>query len=784
MDVWKYSIEKAAWSSTKFKNTTPPPRSNFASTKLGDVVAIFGGHGEKGYLNDLYLLNLSTMSSILIEASSDIIPSPRQAACMSSVDGYLFIFGGITEQDISEELWSYDISTNMFELYSSNAIQPPKSAFSQCSAELEEDEIVFYVYFGETSGETPLSTVYKYILSRKIWIEVRNKGYESEFSRSDSKIFKVDNKLIIVGGQQWNTRALNDIQELNLTDGTFTRLGTLPCSFYNAGGVYYKDDIYIFGGGNSFGAVSVISVPRNIFIKISLNKNCGEKCNWPCSFGSKRKGENCEACEAGYYSDKLEHDMCNPCPKGTYGQTKGAETQRQCYPCPENSFSDNEGSSFCKDCAETEKCLVGTSTPGKGYFSSNEISSSQPKAYKTFEGINSIVLTTQLAALFSCVFVLIIFISVNRLRNALDKIDMFEECHNYDSEQFMKLRTTKIGGVFTIIYLTIAVTFIAISIMLFYLDNIEEIKNLVPSIILEDDYTINKADHLYINFMFENYGGSCNGDGNSLPVIKTNDINGRYKIQRFLKQDDNCYIDIYFEEWSLSYQGNVMVYIDEENSYASAIFANITSSSSIPDEFSSMSAYILPPANTIFKGFEPTYINLLATPSVFLSDSNEWDSELTGYHVALTQDPILGSYIEISEYPYTSEIKIQVNFQKDTSVLITHRKFKQDVLIMMGSALGAISGFLELVQVVMGKVEGNYIEYAKKMKRIKRINRIWDKNISLKNTLIKRVLGMPTYRSATRSIKRLRRSSFFLISRNPVLNAKKKSLLINANSEL
>lgn len=703
------------------------------------------------------------MTTIEVQPVSDIIPSPRIGACMTSMNNYLFLFGGLTSQGLNSELWAYNISQNKYELFPSLYVQPPASAYSSCHAEYEEGSIVIYVYFGRTYGDTPLSCIYKYNLGTKTWVEVRKNTYEVTLSRTRSIIIKFNEKLLIIAGEQWSTRVLNDIVEMNYKTGEYKKVGNLPFGIYNSAGVYFKDKVYIFGGGSSFGLTLLINSTRNLFLEISMNKECGDNCNWPCSLGSYRTEFGCQTCPQGYYSNSLGDDFL-PCPEGTYGNTKGADSIRQCYPCPEKTFNDIQGSPFCKICSETYVCLAGSITHSIKRFSSNGLTSSQPKAYKRLEGIDDQVAGIQYGGGFICLFILILFLLVTRLRNKLDRLDMFDESHNYDPEQCMRLRSTKIGGAFTIIYIFIILTYVAASALIFALDNIEEIKNLVPSIIYEDENFIIEAKEVYISFMFENYGGDCDETVDDKLNIYTNDMFAKLLRKKVTKNEGNCYVDLYYENWSVGFEAELELYIQEENSYASAIFTNITASSSIPDEYSSVTTYIRPPENTIFKGYNPTQINIQATPSIFKSDSTKWPSEEMGYHIAINENSDIGSYIQMLDYPFTSEIKVKLNFKRDTSVLVTTRKFKQDALIFLGSLLGALSGFLELVEFAMGKVEANYTELALKYKKHVKLRGIHDHAVLLKNSLASKIRGSLDSRSPTTSIKLLRKSKFFQIS--------------------
>lgn len=77
--------------------TTPPARDSHALTTFGDQIAIFGGNGESGKLNDLWTFDGSDWTE---RAGAVSGPSPRSEHSMSSIERetpYLVLHGGLGE---------------------------------------------------------------------------------------------------------------------------------------------------------------------------------------------------------------------------------------------------------------------------------------------------------------------------------------------------------------------------------------------------------------------------------------------------------------------------------------------------------------------------------------------------------------------------------------------------------------------------------------------------------------------------------------------------------------
>ena len=83
----------------------------------------------------------------------------------------------------------------------------------------------------------------------------------------------------------------------------------------------------------------------------------------------------------------------------------------------------------------------------------------------------------------------------------------------------------------------------------------------------------------------------------------------------YIKQD--CEVEIFYKNVTLSGTSSIFVDLREYSSYASAISLNITCSSLIPDQISSVFSSIRPTSgSSIFRGLEPSVFSFELTPSV------------------------------------------------------------------------------------------------------------------------------------------------------------------------
>jgi hypothetical protein len=88
--------------------------------------------------------------------------------------------------------------------------------------------------------------------------------------------------------------------------------------------------------------------------------------------------------------------------------------------------------------------------------------------------------------------------------------------------------------------------------------------------------------------------------------------------------------------------------LQQINSYSDRIVANVTSTSSIPSENSSVEQSISSAFETVYRGSDFSQLYFEVTPSVrprqvFITDSSAWHTDQTGYHIAAIKAAVEGS---------------------------------------------------------------------------------------------------------------------------------------------
>jgi hypothetical protein len=111
----------------------------------------------------------------------------------------------------------------------------------------------------------------------------------------------------------------------------------------------------------------------------------------------------------------------------------------------------------------------------------------------------------------------------------------------------------------------------------------------------------------------------------------------------------DCRISFKITDFDINSSSSIDLKLTESQSFCSGIIVKIQTSSSIPGEVSSINNVIRSDTFQYFRGQIPTVFTYLMTPSLFTTDTKEWDNEQTGYHVSILQEAVKGSQATFTE---------------------------------------------------------------------------------------------------------------------------------------
>jgi len=113
-DLWKLDLDTYTWSEISASGSIPPPVH--APAAIYDPVnvrmLVFGGGTDQGILSDLYELDLNTYTWTIL-STNGTPPSPRwdHVAIYNSQDQSMAVFGGRDTSDFFNDLWVLDLNT-------------------------------------------------------------------------------------------------------------------------------------------------------------------------------------------------------------------------------------------------------------------------------------------------------------------------------------------------------------------------------------------------------------------------------------------------------------------------------------------------------------------------------------------------------------------------------------------------------------------------------------------------------------------------------------------------
>ncbi|CAG9320208.1 unnamed protein product [Blepharisma stoltei] len=715
-DLWTFNCIDDTWNNIDATGDIPSKRYGYASAANAGLMVVWGGYGANGYLNDGYILDITANSWHSMDYFGDA-PSPRVGACGAQMGSKIAIYGGLTESGLSDELWVYDFTTSQYTLLDYNNTKGPgKLYYATCRMSTSTPNFV-YVLYGEGEDEVPLNGVFTFNMSSKIWIANYTDKVDLTWARAKSSVYKLKTRILVIGGESFGSYPNSEIFYLDTSKNTHVQIGSLDSAIFAAAFAYFQNYVYIHGGGTAVGSLLRFNVPSNKFIRVHLWSDCADNttCFWACSPGTYRTN-NCFVCPPGTYSDGFNHTFCDKCLEGKYNAEYGATSKDLCYPCQEGTYNDQKGTARCLWCPYGSNCDVGSVDYNYQLLVYDD-KSIQPAIY--ISDTNQIDETTfiiQSTVGFAGLLVIILFIFVKKGREFLEDADLYTNGHNHLAGQAMYLKKTKIGGLFSIIFIFIAIIAVGTALVNYSLNNVYEVKSLVPLVVLKQDVPEFIGDFI-ITVTLIHYGGTCtskNDCSSELSHIITG-INGSFSKSSCRSYDNgNCDITILCKSCEVLSYAQISYSMNNQNGYVSGFTVNVTFSSSIPNEKSSYEMTLEPSENHVFSGNTPSEVYFYTIPSLY---SETWTKKnQTGYHVSLKQPSDKGSEYQAFELALAFNSYLNIKFDIGTNGLVTTRNVSQTFIILITTLLGSVFGIMGSIGGIMKLVEEKWINIEKKLK--------------------------------------------------------------------
>lgn len=722
-DIWVFNLDTLYWRSINLLGSVPSARSRYSASSDGDALVLWGGKNSNGLLNDMFIFNALTGNWKQIFTNSIDTPSAAMGTCMVLQIPYVYMYGGVTDSGFSSELWMYNLGTNEFTLLSTDV----ELAYASCQISGND----FFVMFGSTYGDRPIGNIRKYNLITKTWKDFYSADYV-DFDTSQGIQMLIGDFVFRIAGQAWG---LDSHKEIFLfSQDKSTNLGTIDEYSYALGFVYYNTSIYCFGGSSVVQSLLRPDVPHNRFFQIDLVDICKENiCQTLCSAGTYFAGNTCKICPAGTYAENIGNTECSLCAAGTYNNIQRATSKRQCYPCPNGTFMSEKGASRCLQCPVGFLCPIGSKSPITFSFPI-VVDSIQPTMYMA-DSQDKNILIFQITIGTVVAFIILIIVFWEKIHEKIKLLDVYQSMHNYEMKKPLILDRTLLGGVFTLVFVLLALIVIVTTFVNYQYSNILENKSLVPLAILADEVEDFTSKTLKVFISLTAYTDICAVEQVCSPRISLETLNIRSSSWEYscdISEIETCTVSYICKDCIIDTGALISLLFDEQLSYSTGIYINVTADSSIPNQQSSILSNIVPSENSIFVGSLASEFFFAMTPSLFHSESSKWPSQSTGYHVSSESSPIIGSESLTIELPVKSQLKIDIHLNKSIFALYTLRTLKQSLIFVLSGLVGSVFGVMGAVGGAMSFIEGKAkISKKKKEKYQKKI--LWTRRKELQN---------------------------------------------------
>lgn len=724
-DLWIYYSTTVKWESIEMKGSLPSRRRSHASGAHGDSFVIWGGEDKTGLKNDIFVNNILRNSWSEIKPSN-IGPSPRKGACGVLKFPKFYIFGGNTYAGLSNEAWEYSFNTNLY-----TQLSPSPEIFYSGKCQLLFNKI--YIVGGKNNENIGLSKILYYDISKNVWGKSYEKVRGTYYAESVSMIFP--DYFVEYGGVYKDTEVNKQIRVYK-DSGEVYGPWEQKWSVFAGNSAYVLSKIILFSGGLESASISITKERSNNKFNYVSIEDIAKDMNLTlyCAPGSYLRNGNCKFCPVSSYSGGFKSEKCKLCPPGTKSTNYGLSSLKQCYPCEEGSFNSQSGQDNCRKCSNNEYCPVGSvdPMPWRPYYLNSSIQpiNYQEPSFNTDFYLYFIILFF----VFLTVFMLLLFL-VHKIAMNIYKIDLYITLHDNQIGKPLRLKKTKIGGAFTIIFFGAGLFILGINIINFTLRNVEESKSLQPLSVFENEVSNFKSD-INITVSFGNYFSECGVNNvcqNGVEITVTNIVKGD-QLTKCQKTTSACIIDFSCYNCEIGTTSMLIINLFQEYSFSTSISVTISSESSIPESQSSMSKTIFAPKNEVFIGRTSSNFFYSLTPSVFYSTVQQFPNEATGYHISEYTLPTYGSSYTVEGLNTESGFTTVINLEKSAFGFFTYRYEKQSAFLISSAILGSIAGVFQVIGFVMSTIEGIIAIYQKKALRKKYLNFLIENRLKLQMT--------------------------------------------------
>lgn len=250
-DLWSLDIETLTWTQLHPSGSPPPPRSthNAVYDPATQQMLVWSGRLSSVFYNDVWALDLAQTSWIQFEPEGPV-PNTRYGtgAIFDPSDRQLVTFAGFTDEGRFDDTWTFTPTTSTWTNLGLT-VNPGRRCLHTASYDPQRHRMI--IYGGQRSGA--LGDLWSLDLNARVWSEL-TPAISPEGRTFPASVYdEHGQRFIIFGGGGANGLKHGDTWSYDFVSGTWEQIaltGTSPIARNGAAGVYIeRESRSLFFGG-------------------------------------------------------------------------------------------------------------------------------------------------------------------------------------------------------------------------------------------------------------------------------------------------------------------------------------------------------------------------------------------------------------------------------------------------------------------------------------------------------------------------------------------------------
>lgn len=208
-DVYKYDIATSMWGSVHTLGEAPQKRTDHSVVLFRDSLLVFGGFDGHNRFNDLRELHLRERRWNNISAVRSTVPRSRFGHTAVIYGHSMYIFGGWDGHDTLQELFEYNVSSNMWIQLPLRGT-PPRARYRHTAVVCGD---AMFTFGGVDKTQYRFPDLHEYNFTHRHWSKVSTTSIQPS-ARTFHKTVVHEGYMYILGG--FDGRRLNDMYRILL----------------------------------------------------------------------------------------------------------------------------------------------------------------------------------------------------------------------------------------------------------------------------------------------------------------------------------------------------------------------------------------------------------------------------------------------------------------------------------------------------------------------------------------------------------------------------------------